>query len=155
MWEKTETQKNVIRILLKFRSMLAGFLAVVVHSWDLDQKRYGTRPVLTNQMEIGTELQKWRWYSNELQNLVTQYFVCLSKREFKKQWTWQKVYTIQRHWRKHRDASPHSDFCKSAQYLRSLGRFVQRIERKFIGRFSWRYHPKIQNAQEHFMHKKY
>ena len=36
--EKTEIQKNVVRILLKFRSMLAGFLAVVGHSWDLDQK---------------------------------------------------------------------------------------------------------------------
>ena len=60
---ETETQKNVIRILLKFRSMLAGFLAVVGHAWDLDQKRNGTRTVLINQTEIGTELQKW-WYSN-------------------------------------------------------------------------------------------
>ena len=39
--EKTETQKSVIRIVLKFQSMLAGFLAVVGHSWDLDQKRNG------------------------------------------------------------------------------------------------------------------
>ena len=56
--EKTETQKNVFRILLKFRSMLAGFLAVVGHSCDLDQKRNGTRHVLINQTEIGTKLQK-------------------------------------------------------------------------------------------------
>ena len=56
--EKTETQRSVFRILLKIRSTLAGFLAVVGHSWDLDQKRNGTRPVLINQMEIGTELQK-------------------------------------------------------------------------------------------------
>ena len=56
--ERTETQRNVFRILLKFRSTLAGFLAVVGHSWDLDQKRNGTRPVLINQTEIGAELQK-------------------------------------------------------------------------------------------------
>ena len=43
---------------LKFRSTPAGFLAVVGHSWDLDQKRSGTRPVLISQTEIGTELQK-------------------------------------------------------------------------------------------------
>ena len=54
--EKTETQKNVFRILLKFRSMLAGFLAVVGHSWDLDQKRNGTRTVLINHTEIGTPI---------------------------------------------------------------------------------------------------
>ena len=54
----TKIQKNVFRILLKFRSVLAGFLAVVGHSWDLDQKRHGTRPFLINQTEIGTELQE-------------------------------------------------------------------------------------------------
>ena len=35
--EKTETQRNEVRILSKFRSTFAGFLAVVGHSWDLDQ----------------------------------------------------------------------------------------------------------------------
>ena len=39
-------------------SELAGFLAVVGHSWDLDQKRHGTRTVLINQTEIWTELQQ-------------------------------------------------------------------------------------------------
>ena len=56
--EKTEIQKNAIRILLKFRTMLAGFFAVVGHSWDLDQKRNTTRLVLISQTEIGTELQE-------------------------------------------------------------------------------------------------
>ena len=56
--EETETQKRVFRILLKLRSMLAGSLAVVGHSWDLDQKRNGTGPILMNQTEIGTELEK-------------------------------------------------------------------------------------------------
>ena len=43
--EKTDTQKSVFRILLKLRSTLAGSLAVVGHSWDLDQKRNGTEPI--------------------------------------------------------------------------------------------------------------
>ena len=38
--------------------MLAGFFAVVGHSWDLDQKRYGARLVLINQTESGTALQE-------------------------------------------------------------------------------------------------
>ena len=45
-------------MLLKFQSMLAGSLAVVGHSWDLDQKRNGVEPILINQTEMGTELQK-------------------------------------------------------------------------------------------------
>ena len=44
--EKATIQKNVLRMLLKSRSMLADSLAVVGHSWDLDQKRHGTRHVL-------------------------------------------------------------------------------------------------------------
>ena len=58
MERKTTRLKNVFKNLLKFRSMLAGFLAVVGHSWDLDQKRNGTRIVPINQTEIWTELQK-------------------------------------------------------------------------------------------------
>ena len=56
--EKKETQKSVFRILLQLRSTLADSLAVVGLSWDLDQKRNGTEPILINQTEIGTELQK-------------------------------------------------------------------------------------------------
>ena len=55
--DKKETQKSVFRILLKVRSTLAGSLAVVGHSWDLNQKRNDTGPILINQKEIGTELQ--------------------------------------------------------------------------------------------------
>ena len=56
--EKKETQKGEFRILLKLRNMLAGSLAVVGHSWDLDQKRNCTGHNLTNQTEMRTELQK-------------------------------------------------------------------------------------------------
>ena len=38
--------------------MLADFLAVNGQSWDLDQKRNGTEPILINQMENGTKLLK-------------------------------------------------------------------------------------------------
>ena len=41
--EKTEAQRSVFGILLKVRSTSAGFLAVVGHSWDLDQKRNGAK----------------------------------------------------------------------------------------------------------------
>ena len=61
--EIQQTQKSVFRILIQLRSMLTDSLAVVGLSWDLDQKRIGTEPILTNQMEIGTELQKC-WCSN-------------------------------------------------------------------------------------------
>ena len=51
-------QRHNEAMLTKLRIvMLAGSLAVVGHSWDLDQKRNGTRPVQINQTEIGTELQ--------------------------------------------------------------------------------------------------
>ena len=41
--EQTEKNRNVLRIQIKFRSTLAGFFVVVFHSWDLDQKRNGTK----------------------------------------------------------------------------------------------------------------
>ena len=58
-------------------------------------------------------------------------FQCLWKSKFRKQWTWQEVYPLQQKWRKHRAASPHGDFCKSAQHLRSHSSSVQRIEQPF------------------------
>ena len=60
------------------------------------------------------------------------------KSAFRKQKTWQEVCPLQRKWRKHRAASPHGDFCKSAQYLRCRSRSVQRIEQISSRRFSWR-----------------
>ena len=54
--ENKETQKSVKIIHLQLRTMLSDFLAVIGHSWDLDQKRNGTELILTNQMVIGTEL---------------------------------------------------------------------------------------------------
>ena len=35
--------------------MLADFLAVIGHSWDLDQKRNGTELILISMMEFGTK----------------------------------------------------------------------------------------------------
>ena len=49
-------QRNVKVILAKLRSMLAGSLAVIGHSWDLDQKRNGTELILISLMEFGTKL---------------------------------------------------------------------------------------------------
>ena len=53
-----ECSQNSLKV-----SKYASFVAVVGHSWDLDRKRNGTRPVLINQ----TELQKL-WCSNYIQN---------------------------------------------------------------------------------------
>ena len=48
-----------IVIIVKLPIVLADFLAVVGHSWDLDQKRNGAELVLMNLMEFGTKvLQK-------------------------------------------------------------------------------------------------
>ena len=59
-WRERGNTENVLRIALQLRVMLADSLAVVGHSWDLDQKRNGTKPILRNQTEIGTGLlNKW------------------------------------------------------------------------------------------------
>ena len=50
-------QKSVFRIQLRFRSTLAGSLAVIGHSWDLDQKRNGTELTLINPTDPGIEWQ--------------------------------------------------------------------------------------------------
>ena len=52
------TKNNVNTIHRQFRIMLAHSLAVVGFSWGLDQKKSGTEPTLTNQMEPGIEWQK-------------------------------------------------------------------------------------------------
>ena len=41
VWEKKGMKKNVKVMLVKLRTMLADFRAVIGHSWDLDQKRSG------------------------------------------------------------------------------------------------------------------
>ena len=51
-------QRNVKIILVKLRIMLADFLAVIGHSWDLDQKRNGTELTLINLMEFELKLLK-------------------------------------------------------------------------------------------------
>ena len=50
--------RNFKVLLTKFQSMLADFLAVVGHSWDLDQKRNGAELILMNLMEFGTKVLK-------------------------------------------------------------------------------------------------
>ena len=59
--ENKETQKSVFRILLQLRSTFADSLAVISLSWGLDQKKSGTEPLLTNQMDHGIEWQKKPW----------------------------------------------------------------------------------------------
>ena len=56
IWENKETQKNVRRILLQLRIMLADSRSDVGHFWNLDQRRNGTELILINQMENGTRL---------------------------------------------------------------------------------------------------
>ena len=46
-------QRIVKVILTKLRIMLSDFLAVIGHSWDLDQKRIGTELTLISLMEFG------------------------------------------------------------------------------------------------------
>ena len=46
--------RNVI--LTQLRIMLADFLAVIDHSWDLDHDRNGTELVVISLMEFGTKL---------------------------------------------------------------------------------------------------
>ena len=53
--EKEEMQKNVKRILVQLRIMLADFVAVIGQSWDLDQKRNRTELTLMNLMESGDQ----------------------------------------------------------------------------------------------------
>ena len=56
--EKKEMNKNIKVMVMKLRIIFAGFLAVIGHSWDLDQKRSGPELTLTNLMVIGTQLLK-------------------------------------------------------------------------------------------------
>ena len=55
---KKRKYRKVFQNSIKVAKYARRFLAVVGHSWDLDQKRNGTGPTLINQTEIGTELQK-------------------------------------------------------------------------------------------------
>ena len=57
-WGAKETKKDVNTFHRQFRIMLANSLAVIGLSWSLEQKRNGTEPILINQTEIGTDLQK-------------------------------------------------------------------------------------------------
>ena len=50
-------QRSVKVMLMKLRIMLADFLAVIGHSWDLDQKS-GPELSLTNLTVFGTQLLK-------------------------------------------------------------------------------------------------
>ena len=54
--EKKETQKNILRIMLRLRIMLADSCSDVGHVWCLDQRRIGTELTLINQMETGIRL---------------------------------------------------------------------------------------------------
>ena len=65
--EIKEMKRNVKIILVKWRTMLADFLAVIGHSWDLDQKRNGTELTLINLMEFELKLLKTRCLNSQKQ----------------------------------------------------------------------------------------
>ena len=56
-------KRNVKVMFTKLRILVADFLAVIGHSWDLDKKRSGTELNLINLMEFGIELLK-TWLLN-------------------------------------------------------------------------------------------
>ena len=116
--------------------ILAGTLVI---SGDVDQRRNGTELILINQMDHGIEWQK-KWCST-LPKAVTRYFVPLAPRKseelrskgkgkrslfittvVKKPLNWFFALILRTF-----------IFCKSAQYLRSSGRFVQRLVRWLRG----------------------
>ena len=51
-----ENAENVEKMLTMLRIMLADVLAVIGHSWDLDQKRNGAELILISLTEFGTKL---------------------------------------------------------------------------------------------------
>ena len=51
-------QRNVKIIPVKLRIMIADFLAVIGHSWDLDQRRNATELTLINLVEFEIKLLK-------------------------------------------------------------------------------------------------
>ena len=57
----------------------------------------------------------------------------LLKEETQEAKSWQEFYPLQRKCRKHRAASPHGDFCKSAQYPRNCSRSVQKLNEDSAG----------------------
>ena len=54
VWEKKETEKLVLRILLWLQIMLENSLKDIGRFLGLDQKRIGAELTYTNQMENGT-----------------------------------------------------------------------------------------------------
>ena len=70
-----ETKNNVYTIHRQLRITLANSLAVIGLYWDLDQKKSGSEPTLTNQTDHGIEwLKKWIQISLDL---VIRFFVLL------------------------------------------------------------------------------
>ena len=67
--ENEETKKIVRRILIQLRIMLADFIAVIGHSWDLDQKRNDTGFILISLMELGIKMLK-TWGLNSQKSFI-------------------------------------------------------------------------------------
>ena len=121
------TKNNVNTNHRQLRNMLPNFLAVIGLSWGLDHKKNGTEPKLKNQMEHGIVRQK-KWWQISLDPVI-RYFVppaVLREENFTQQRREKEVNPLEWWPWNHRVASPHSDFCESAQYLRSNSRFMRR-----------------------------
>ena len=129
MGQKKEQEKEVNTIYRRLRILLADFLALIGLSQGLDLKRSGTELAITNQMDLGTELQgKWCWIS---QNTIIQCSVvqCLRDGRFKKQRKWKEVNTLEWQQRKHWIVSPNGHLRQSAQSPRSSRGYDSRITR--------------------------
>ena len=61
-------------MLTKLRIMLSDFLAVIGHSWDLDQKRNGAKLVLISLMEFGKKLLIFRELRSKARGKKTIHF---------------------------------------------------------------------------------
>ena len=86
MGRTRKNRKNVRRILLQLRIMLADSCSDVGHFWELDQRRHSTEIILVNQMETGTGLLNEG--CSTLQKAVIFFFLCHQrpeKRRIKKQ----------------------------------------------------------------------
>ena len=128
--KQKETKSNVNTI---HRIMPANCLAVIGLSWGLDQKKSGTEPTLTNQMG------SWDRMAEEMVanfsrsgHPIFRASSALERRELRsKRGCKKSIQHFNCSDKKHRVASPHSDFCESAQHLRSNNMFMQRSTQRF------------------------
>ena len=112
--------------------MLVDSHAVIGLSRGLDQKRNGTEPIPTNPTDPGTKIAE-----NMMKNFsdsghpIFRASSAFETRELKSKGGGKKSTHFNGSDEKRRVASPHGDFCESAQCLRSNSRSVQGTVRRF------------------------